>query len=43
MGFETGIDIQKMAAISRDMEQILQTPLQGMLYKLVDNKDIQLT
>ncbi len=40
MGFETGIDVQKIAAISREMEQILGTALQGMLYKLVDNKGI---
>ena len=41
MGFETGIDISKVAEVSRDMARILGTELQGMLYKLVDNQDIK--
>ena len=41
MGFETGIDILKVAEVSRDMAQILGTELQGMMYKLVDNQDIK--
>ena len=41
MGFETGIDILKVAEVSRDMAGILGTELQGMMYKLVDNQDIK--
>jgi hydroxymethylglutaryl-CoA lyase len=42
MGFKTGIDIEKVASVSREMEHILQTKLQGMLYQLIDNQDIKI-
>jgi hydroxymethylglutaryl-CoA lyase len=40
MGYETGIDIGKVAAISRDFQALVGYELQGQMYKLWDNKDI---
>jgi hydroxymethylglutaryl-CoA lyase len=40
MGFETGIDIGKVAAVSRDFEAHIGAELQGQMYKLWDNKEI---
>jgi hydroxymethylglutaryl-CoA lyase len=42
MGFETGIDIAEVAAVSRDMEQMLGAKLPGLLYELAGRNDIQM-
>jgi hydroxymethylglutaryl-CoA lyase len=42
MGYETGIDINKVAAVSKEMEVILGEKLPGLMYSLIDRKDIQL-
>ena len=42
MGYETGIDIHKIAAISREMETTLGLKLPGQLYQLVDKEDIKM-
>jgi hydroxymethylglutaryl-CoA lyase len=42
MGYETGIDNQKVARISRDMEKVLSAPLPGLLYHLLDREDIKM-
>ena len=41
MGYETGIDIKKVAAVSRDAEAVLGEKLPGFLYSLVDRNGIQ--
>jgi hydroxymethylglutaryl-CoA lyase len=41
MGFDTGIDIGKVAAISRDMEAFLGHELPGQLYKLLGRAEVQ--
>ena len=43
MGFETGIDVGKVAAISADFQVFLGRPLQGLMYSLYQNKDIKIT
>ena len=40
MGFETGIDIGKVAAVSRDFQAYIGTELQGQMYRLWGNKEI---
>jgi hydroxymethylglutaryl-CoA lyase len=42
MNFETGIDVKQVAAISREMEAILQQPLPGLMYGLLDREDIKM-
>ncbi|WP_350291532.1 hydroxymethylglutaryl-CoA lyase [uncultured Croceitalea sp.] len=42
MGYETGLDINKIAAISREMEATLGYKLPGQLYQLVDNDEIKM-
>ena len=42
MGFETGIDIKKVAVVSKEMELFLQQPLPGLLYKLVEQNDLKI-
>jgi hydroxymethylglutaryl-CoA lyase len=42
MGFQTGINLEKMAEVSAEFEKFLNAPLEGMLYKLVRNKEIKL-
>jgi hydroxymethylglutaryl-CoA lyase len=42
MGFETGIDIKKIADISMDFQQYIGSPLQGLLYKLYEKEDIKI-
>jgi hydroxymethylglutaryl-CoA lyase len=42
MGFETGIDIKKVADISLDFQQNIGTELQGLLYKLYEKEDIKI-
>ena len=41
MGYDTGIDIKKVAEISHEMEQFLGHSLPGQLYGLVDKTDIK--
>ncbi len=43
MGYTTNIDMHKVAAVSLDMQNILQAPLPGLMYGLLQQKDIQLT
>ncbi|WP_350288910.1 hydroxymethylglutaryl-CoA lyase [uncultured Croceitalea sp.] len=42
MGYETGLDINKIASISREMEATLGYKLPGQLYQLVDNDEIKM-
>ncbi len=42
MGYETGLDINKIATISKEMEATLGHKLPGQLYQLVDNNDIKM-
>lgn len=42
MGFETGIDIAKVAAVSADCQTFLGRPLQGLMYNLYQNKDVKI-
>lgn len=41
MGYETGIDIGKLARLSEEMQAFLGTELQGQLYKLWYKEDIK--
>jgi hydroxymethylglutaryl-CoA lyase len=43
MGHTTGIDIKKVALVSRAMEDLQGNGLPGLLYRLLDNDDIRLT
>ncbi len=42
MNFTTGIDINKVAAISTDFEKVLGKELPGLLYKLMNRSDIKM-
>jgi hydroxymethylglutaryl-CoA lyase len=42
MGYTTGIDLEAVAAISMDMQQWLGAPLPGLLYSLLQNKEVRL-
>jgi len=42
MGYSTGIDKKKIAAISSDMSESLGYKLQGKLYRLFEDKEIEL-
>ncbi|WP_298487462.1 hydroxymethylglutaryl-CoA lyase [uncultured Maribacter sp.] len=42
MGYETGIDINKIAKISRELETTLGHKLPGQMYQLIDNNDIKI-
>lgn len=42
MGFETGVDITKVAAVSREMESMLGEKLPGLMYGLTDRNDIKI-
>jgi hydroxymethylglutaryl-CoA lyase len=42
IGYETGIDINKVAVVSKEAEYILGEKLPGLLYSLVDRNDIQI-
>jgi hydroxymethylglutaryl-CoA lyase len=42
MGFETGIDVKKVAAVSRNFQSFIGAELQGLLYKLYEKKDIKI-
>jgi hypothetical protein len=41
MGVETGVDIEKIAAISRSLEEYFSKPFSGKMHRLIDRKDIQ--
>jgi hydroxymethylglutaryl-CoA lyase len=43
MGYNTGIDIKAVAAVSVKMQEWLGAPLPGLLYPLLQNQDVQLT
>ncbi len=40
MGYETGLDIHKIAEISRELEEVLGEKLPGQLYRLIDKEGI---
>ncbi len=42
VGYDTGLDISKIATISKDMEATLGYKLPGQLYQLIDNQDIKM-
>jgi hydroxymethylglutaryl-CoA lyase len=42
MGHETGININKVAEVSREMENILGEKLPGLMYGLIDRNEIQI-
>ncbi|RKR15207.1 hydroxymethylglutaryl-CoA lyase [Maribacter vaceletii] len=42
MGYKTGIDINKIAEISRELETTIGNKLPGQLYQLLNNKDIKM-
>jgi hydroxymethylglutaryl-CoA lyase len=42
MGYTTNIDMRKVAAVSMDMQNILQAPLPGLMYRLLQEPEIQL-
>ena len=42
MNYTTGIDINKVAAISTNFEKVLGKELPGLLYKLIDRSDIKM-
>ena len=42
MGFETGIDIGKVAAVSQDFQNFVGYELQGQMYKLWQNKEVKI-
>lgn len=41
MGIETGVDIEKIAAISRSLEEYFSKPFSGKMHRVIDRKDIQ--
>jgi hydroxymethylglutaryl-CoA lyase len=41
MGIETGVDIDKIAAISRSLENYFSKQLAGKMHRVIDRKDIQ--
>ncbi|RLC02154.1 MAG: hydroxymethylglutaryl-CoA lyase [Deltaproteobacteria bacterium] len=41
MGIETGIDIEKIAAISRSLEAFFSKSFSGKIHRVIDRKDIQ--
>jgi hypothetical protein len=42
MGIETGIDIEKIAAISRSLEEYFSKQFSGKMHRLINREDIQL-
>lgn len=42
IGYETGINISKVAEVSKEMEHYLQQPLPGLMYKLIGRDDIKM-
>ena len=41
-GWQTGIDVSAVAAVSREAEALLGTPLPGLLYKMMGRDDIRI-
>jgi hydroxymethylglutaryl-CoA lyase len=41
MGVETGVDIEKIAAISRSLEEYFSKSFSGKMHRVIDRKDIQ--
>jgi hydroxymethylglutaryl-CoA lyase len=41
MGIETGVDIDKVAAISRSLEEYFSKQFSGKMHRVIDRKDIQ--
>lgn len=41
MGIETGVDIDKIAAISRSLEEYFSKQFSGKMHCVIDRKDIQ--
>jgi hydroxymethylglutaryl-CoA lyase len=41
MGIETGVDIEKVAAISRSLEEYFSKQFSGKMHRVIDRKDIQ--
>jgi len=41
MGIETGVDIDKIAAISRSLEEYFSKQFSGKMHRVIDRKDIQ--
>ncbi len=41
MGIDTGIDIEKIAKISRDLEAFFSKSFSGKMHRVIDRKDIQ--
>ncbi|MGD8293724.1 MAG: hydroxymethylglutaryl-CoA lyase [Desulfobacterales bacterium] len=41
MGIETGVDIEKVAAISRSLEEYFNKQFSGKMHRVIDRKDIQ--
>jgi hypothetical protein len=42
MGIETGVDIEKFAAISQSLEEYFSKQFSGKMHRLIDRKDIQI-
>jgi hypothetical protein len=41
MGIETGVDIDKIAAISRSLEEYFSKQFSGKMHRVIDRGDIQ--
>ena len=41
IGYDTGLDVKKMSMIAQDMEAIIGEPLQGKMYKLLNNDSLR--
>jgi hydroxymethylglutaryl-CoA lyase len=42
MGFETGIDVKKVAAVSRNFQGFIGAELPGLMYKLYEKEDMKI-
>jgi hydroxymethylglutaryl-CoA lyase len=42
MGYETGVDILKVAEVSKQMQNFLQQPLPGLMYNLIGREDTKM-
>jgi hypothetical protein len=42
MGIETGVDIKKIAAISRSLEEYFSKQFSGKMHRVIDRKNIQI-
>ena len=41
MGIETGVDVDKIAAISRSLEAYFSKKFSGKMHRVIDREDIQ--